>query len=100
MLDIIILYFLLKKIGLLAKEKGVSSVKWKILTVLSWFVFEGIGVDFALAWAGLGEIKSVTQFSSIIISNPGVMLFAYFCAFGGYLLVRYLLERKPNQQEQ
>jgi hypothetical protein len=100
MLDIIVLYFLLKKIGLLAKEKGVSSVKWKILAVLSWFVFEGIGVDFALAWSGLGEIKNVTQFSSIIINNPGIMLFAYFCAFGGYLLVRYILERKPNQQEQ
>jgi hypothetical protein len=100
MLDIIVLYFLLKKIGLLAKEKGVSSVKWKIFAALSWFVFEGIGVDFALAWAGLGEIKNVAQFSSIIINNPGVMLFAYFCAFGGYLLVRYILERKPNQQEQ
>jgi hypothetical protein len=99
MLDIIVLYFLLKKIGMLAKEKGVSSVKWKIFAVLSWFVFEGIGVDFALAWAGLGEIKNVTQFSSIILTNPGIMLFAYFCAFGGYLLVRYILERKPNSKE-
>lgn len=100
MLDIIVLFFLLKKIGAIAKEKGVGSVKWKILTVLFWFIFESIGVDMALAWYGFGEMKNVTQLTNIIIANPGIMLFAYFCAFGGYLFIRFLLERKPDQQQQ
>ena len=100
MLDIIVLFFLLKKIGIIAKQKGVSSIKWKILVVLFWFLFEGFGIDIALAWNGFGEIKNVIQLTNIIITNPGIMLFAYFCAFGGYLLIRYFLERRPNQQEQ
>ena len=100
MLDIIVLFFLLKKIGIIAKEKGVSSIKWKILVVLFWFMFAGMGVDIALAWNGFGEIKNFKQLTYIIFANPGIMLFGYFCAFGGYLLIRYFLERRPNQQEQ
>ncbi len=98
MIDIIILFFLLKRIGRLANEKGVSPTKWKIFAVLSWFIFEGIGVDFALAWSGFTEIKNINQATNVILNNPGIVLFGLFCGFGGYLLVRLILERKVSKE--
>lgn len=94
MLDFIILFFVCRKIGKIAKEKGIGPIKWQLLTIFSWIVFEGIGFNIALGWLGYEKINSVVELMSILRYNPGVVLFSLFCAFGGYLLVRFFLERK------
>jgi hypothetical protein len=94
MIDFIILFFICRKIGRIAKEKGLGPIKWQLLTVLSWIVFEGIGFNIALGWLGYEKINSITELISILSHNSGVVLFSLFCAFGGYLLVRFFLERK------
>ncbi len=98
MIDIIILFFLCKKIGKTAKEKGLGRLKWKLLTILCWFMFEGIGFNFALGWLGYEHINSITEMISILELNPSVMFFSLFCAFGGYLLVRFILENKETKE--
>ncbi len=98
MIDVIILFFLCKKIGKTAKEKGLGPLKWKLLTILCWFLFEGIGLNFALGWLGYERINSITEMISIVGLNPSVIFFSLFCAFGGYLLVRFLLERKETKE--
>jgi hypothetical protein len=99
MIDIIILFFCLKKIGKLSIEKKVNPTRWKIITVCSWFICEGIGINMALGWLGQTEITTMAQATSLLIKNPEITLFGLFSGFGGYLLIKYLLERKTVKED-
>lgn len=83
MLEIVALYFLCKKNGALAAQKGLPAGTWKFYTVLAWLACEIIGV-------GLG-ISMFGQTNIVAIMGMGI-----FSAFGGYLIIKYLLENKPN----
>lgn len=83
MLEIVLLYFLAKNIGALAVKKGLPPLKWKLIMIGVWIVFEFTGLIFGVAFFGTGNI-------------PGLMIFGIACAFGGYLLIRYILENKPD----
>ncbi len=97
--EIIILFFVCKSIGKLALSKGLKPIKWQILTIISFFIFEMIGMNLSLIWLGNPEIKNIEQSMALIQKNPGIILFNWFLAFGGYLLVRFILDRKPDQAE-
>ena len=84
MIEIIVLYFLTKRMGELATRKGLPTRKWKVNTVVAWILFELIGVVIGMAFFGSGNLY-------------GLMLFGLACAFGGYLTVRYILENKPDE---
>lgn len=94
MFDIIILFFLCRKIKNIAIEKNLTPTRWIIYTILAWFVCEGIGFNIAMGWNGFSNIKSVGELTMIVIGHPDIILFSLFCAFGGYLIVRKILERK------
>lgn len=83
MIEIILLFILTKKMGLLAAKKGLPTGKWKFITVIAWLGFEMIGVMLGIIL--LGERNLI-----------GIMTFGLVCAFGGYLTVRYILEHKPD----
>jgi len=100
MLDIIVLFFLCRRIKSLAIEKNLKPTKWIIFTIISWFVCEGIGFNIAMGWNGFSNIKSVGELTMIVINHPDVVLFSLFCAFGGYLLVRKILESKQVTNDQ
>ena len=85
MLEILILIFLTKKIGLLAEQKGLPPGKWKWKTVLAWFFFEFLGAFIGIMMFGFDPENIF-----------GLMAFALVLAFGGYLLVRRTLENKPD----
>lgn len=87
MLEIIALIFLCKKNGDLALRKGLKPGTWKLYTVLAWIVAEFIGVFIGLM--AFGEDNLI-----------GLMLIGLACAFGGYLLVRAILEKKPDPIEE
>lgn len=83
MLEIIALIFLTRRIGDLAEQKGESKGKWKAFTVLAWFGFEIVGIIIGMAL--MGEDLMIVA-----------ILMGLLCAFGGYLLVKYMLEQKPD----
>lgn len=95
-MDLIILFFLCRKIGKISREKGLRAFKWQLFTILSWFIFAAIGMNIAMGWLGYHEIKTVEEAFAFVTKNPGASMFSLFCGFGGYLLVRYILEKKES----
>jgi hypothetical protein len=91
-LEIIALIFLCKKNGNLAAQKGLNPVKWKWYTVLAWIVAEMVGIILAMSFYGQEEIIKQN-----IIS---ISFFGLISAFGGYLFVKFLLEKKPDAMDE
>ncbi|MCC7379646.1 MAG: hypothetical protein IT255_09820 [Chitinophagaceae bacterium] len=83
MLEIVLLYFLAKNIGNLAIKKGLPPLKWKITMIATWILFEFTGMFLGISFFGTGNLI-------------GLMAIGLASAFGGYLLIRYILEKKPN----
>ncbi len=83
MLEIIALIFLCRMNGTLAAKKGLKPGVWKAYTVLAW-----IGAELA------GFMIALTMFDKTELF--AIMGVGIFCAFGGYLAVKYTLEQKPD----
>jgi hypothetical protein len=81
MIELIILFFLTRSIGRLAMQKGQNPGRWKLYTVLAWIGFEFVGA-----------------FIGVSISHNLIlgMLLGLGCAFGGYLLMKYQLDKMPD----
>lgn len=87
MLDIILLYFLLRNIGSIADNKGLKPLRWKLITIGFWFLAELIGIIVGLM------IFSIDNFISI-------MLLAFGFAFTSYYIVKsYLQKIKPLDKD-
>jgi hypothetical protein len=85
MIEIILLYFLTKSIGATAVKKGEIPGRWKVFTVLAWIAFEILGLIFGIVFFGTKDIYSL-------------MALALVTAFGGYLTIRYILDKKPDNK--
>ena len=83
MVEIIALYFLCKKNGMLATQKGLNPRTWKWYTILSWLLTEIIGVIIGIILYGEDNII-------------GVMSLGIISAFGGYLIIKFVLDKKPD----
>ncbi|MEO7766657.1 MAG: hypothetical protein ABIS01_04495 [Ferruginibacter sp.] len=83
MLDIIALFFLCRIIGKLAVQKGLKAGTWRWYTILGWIGAEILGVMLSI---GLFGLENLIAMLSIGIAS----------AFGGYLLVKSALDRKPD----
>ena len=83
MLEIIALIFLCKRNGDLATQKGLKPGIWKMYTVLAWIMAEFVGLGIGLSMFGKQNLLQVG-------------MVGIFTAFGGYLLVKYILENKPD----
>lgn len=83
MLEIILLYFLSKNIGGLAIKKGLPPLKWKIAMIATWILFEFTGIFLGISFFGTDNLL-------------GLMAIGLASAFGGYLLIRFILEKKPD----
>lgn len=86
MLEIILLIFLTRGIGFTAERKGLNPSKWKWITVGAWIGFEFLGVFVGMLLFGQGNLI-------------GLMLFGIASAFGGYLVVKYNLDKKPDAED-
>ena len=82
MLEIIILYFLTKKIGLLAASKGLSAGRWKLNLVLAWIAAELLGAFMAVIIFGKDNL-----FSALLI--------AIACALSTYFIIINYLNKLP-----
>lgn len=89
MLEILAIIFLSRKNGQLAIQKGLKSGTWRFYTVLAWILTEIIGMLLGIILLGIGK------------ENFGaLMLIGLASAFGGYLIVRAILEKKPDNEEE
>ena len=71
--------------GRLAISKGLQPRYWKILTIVLWICFEMIGFFVGIILFGFNKNDIFW-----------LMVFVFFCGFGGYLIIRALLEKKPD----
>ncbi len=83
MIEIFVLIYVCRKMGESASRKGLPPGRWKLYTVLAWILAEVLGYS-------LGKMLFGTD------NWIGLLLFAFACAFGGYLLVRAILEKMPD----
>jgi hypothetical protein len=111
MLDIIPLFFLCRIIWKLALRKGLKPLAWVFFTVISWIFTEMIG--FAIGLSLLGQNKLNEIVNNVHLASPLEMeksigsenIFIIFAlslvsAFGGYLIVKAILEKKPDAIDQ
>jgi len=97
MIEIIALFFLCKKNGQLATQKGLAASKWKLYTVLAWIAAEFVGLIFGITMFGKGNIENLTDINAFEKNNLfGLEAIALVSAFGGYLIVKSILEKKPD----
>lgn len=97
LVDIIALFFLCKKNGLLAIQKGLNPTKWKWYTILGWFTAEIVGLIFAIILFGKSGLENLNDINSFEKSNLyGLAAMGLISAFGGYLIVKAILEKKPD----
>ena len=83
MIELIALYFLCKFNGQLAARKGLKPLTWRIYTILAWLVAEVLGVILGLLLFGKDNLGSLAALGLV-------------SAFGGYLFIRYVLDKKPD----
>ena len=96
-MDLIILYFLCKKIGKIALTKGLNAGKWKLYTALSFLGAEILGLKFGLATFGNGNLVDLTKLAKEDSAGiAGIAALGLICAFGGYLMVKATLDKKPD----
>lgn len=89
MLDLLILVFIVIHIGNKARRKGQNVFKWRLLTVVAWLAAEFFGLLIGVAILG---------FSKEVFFN--LMIIGLVSAFGGYLLVRYNLDKYPDIEDE
>ena len=83
MLEIILLFFLTKKIGILAEAKGLSAKRWKLYLILAWIGAELIGAFIAVLIFGPDDLFSC-------------FLVAIGCAGTSYMAIKNYLSKLPD----
>jgi hypothetical protein len=86
MIEIIVLIFLCWHNRKLARRKGLSPGLWTFYTILGWIVAEIFGVLLGISLMGIDNLIAV-------------MGFGLLAAFGGYLVVRRMLESQPDHPD-
>jgi hypothetical protein len=99
--------------SVLAKQKEQNAFLWGVYTIVAFFAAMFLGllvvvICFCRDVVDLSKVNMVDEKSKNVLAhqleryitdNPLQMITVYIFAFGGYLLVRYLLERKPGKKE-
>lgn len=113
MVQIFVVGYLAYNNSVRAKTKGVSALIWALATVLAFFSALIIGCLFVvfnfcadtvnvdlLSSTDPATRKVVSeQLRDVLSHNWLHMTTIHLFGFGGYLLVRYVLEKKPNKKE-
>ena len=87
-MDLILLIFFCWQIGKLAEKKGLKAGPWRWRLVGIWVLFEFIGLYIGVLLFGFNKDNLV-----------GLFLFALICAFGGYLLLKRYLDKRPDPMD-
>ena len=113
---IFVLFFLAYRNSVRAKLKGQNGLLWGVVTAVSYLLSEIIGlyvvislfcrdaVDMSILAKSKGNFDEASkqfnlQVSKALMENPLREITVFLFGLGGYLLVRYLIERKPDKKE-
>jgi hypothetical protein len=104
MLFLFLVGYLIYKNCLIAKEKSKSMFLWGLLTFVAVIFCEILGMYMLITFfypqfLQMKDISESAQVANAISNNILQSLFLLFCGFGGYLLIRYILERAKGQVE-
>ena len=83
MLEIIALILTGKNINRLALRKGLRPELWVIFNIISWFAVEFIGIVLGIVVLQSRDIYALAMLGLV-------------SGFGCYLLIRYILQKKPD----
>lgn len=83
MLEIIILIFLAKEIGILAARKGLKPGLWKFYLVVGWIIMELLGAMLGVMIFGPGNLFSI-------------FLVAVAFAISSYFYIKANLNKRPD----
>lgn len=111
--EIILLAYLAYRNSVRAKLKGKNPVLWAIVTVVAYFTTLMIG-GFVVIFNFCKDIVDLKQLSSLDVAareaasqqlvralagNPLHVLTIELFGIGGFLFVRYILDRNPDKKE-
>ncbi|UAY52303.1 hypothetical protein [Ferruginibacter albus] len=105
MADAIILIFLCWGISIKARKKGLSSIRWIFYTIAAWFgaeLFIGAPLALSLSHINAEQLRNMVLNPTSNADLSQLLLFeliALMAAFGGYLVIRYNLEKKPDYDD-
>jgi len=98
MFDILIFILFCIYNSKLARKKGLEPTPWVWRTIGAMFLGIFIGSIFvSMGYHGARDVASMIRYFS---NNPLKLLTIYALEIGGGLLVRYLIERKPDATNQ
>ena len=113
MFDLILLTYLAYRNNVLAKQKEQNGLAWAFYTVVAYIVGLILGMFVVLVYF-CKDVFNINQLSALDAKSRAVaiqQIQQYFYdhpldiityelfAVGGYLFVRYLLDRKPGKKE-
>lgn len=112
MLQLIMAGLLAWNNSLRAKRKELNPVLWAVYTVIAFFVSFIIGslfvifvfcrnvIDFNMMSSQDEQVRqqAAKMLENAILSNPLHSFTLVLFSFGGYLFVRYLIDRKPGKK--
>jgi hypothetical protein len=114
MLGVVLVIFLIVYMayrnGLIAKLKGKNQVLWVLLTLVAFWMFASLGgfivlqILISTGQINANDYKAASEtadklndlLTPFLISNPIHIITIMAFGMGGYLLVRYILEKMPN----
>ena len=113
MFEIVLLAYLTFRNSVRARQKGLNAVLWAGLTVLSFFFAFAVGVELVItnfmhdaidlqqmsAMDPAAKTEAARKFLEAFYANPLNIVTANFFGIGGYLLIRYILEKKPGKKQ-
>lgn len=99
MFEILLCIFLSYRNAQLAKLKGQNTVVWVILTVVSYLVAYTISAV-ALVLLLYSGPRTPEGLAEMLESKPLLMVTFMFFGIGGYMIIRYILERMPNVDQE
>jgi hypothetical protein len=113
MFDLILIAFLSYRNGVKAKLKEQNAILWGFVTVLAYLVFMVVGLfivilNFCKDTVNLNMFSSLDvktreaaqqQLLQVFAANPLHMVTVELFGVGGYLLVRYILDKKPDKKQ-
>jgi hypothetical protein len=113
MFEILLLAYLTYRNGIRAKQKGQNAIVWGIITAVTYFVGMMIGMFIVIIYFCKDVINlnsfaamdlkarqaATEQLIEVFKANPLHMVTVELFGVGGYLLIRFILDRKPTKKD-
>jgi hypothetical protein len=94
-MDIILLIIACFWISRRAKENGLNPTNWVLRLIGVYVVFEITGVLISFSITGVDASGGYSQLQKVMAA-----LFGFVCAVGGFLLIKYNLDKKIAQKKE